>query len=373
MEILNPVQAQELLSRHSGDHNEVNKEICYKVLQKAQLWKNDVLEANARNAYYSHLIFMNELDEAIVQYSWLLNRLRQLQDQKDTGFPTYSVIWGFKWIIDTIPMFGNISKERIEGFWKDFTDLMQDYGMDGKINFYFRMHIEMLLGHPEKALEMNQRYLAETREGFLDDCPACQRDYIIELHNYLQQYDVAAKQNNAVIAREFTCAEVPQITFSKLCLANLLTGNLAAAENFYQLTMQELGLKVAHIDHYFNILYYLGCKGEFTAGIPVLRTQLPGLFKTSADFRPMHFSHAMLLFLKRMQQAGYSEITLPVPQLRTEFPGHSSDNYPLEKLIAWLQVKITNHSTRLDTRNGNAYWSNYLNQMEERLQNIRFE
>ncbi|MCE3226078.1 MAG: hypothetical protein K0S32_629 [Bacteroidetes bacterium] len=367
MEINSVEQANDLLSIHGWSHTQISKDVTYKVLQKAIGWKNLDLEAKARQKYYAHLIFLNEIDEAIVQYAWLLNHLKKHQNS-DIHVDSLHIIWGFKWIIHHIPGFASIPLSKIEELWLEFKDLYKANRSGEKVIDYYGALIFQMLGEPQKSLEAYGSYKSGNSEGRYDDCLACQKDTMIEYHNYFGNFKESAKQNSKVGGKNFTCSEVPQVTYPKLCFANLMLGDFSVAENFYQLTMQKLGLKKTHIDLFQNIIYYLAVKKDFKNGVKVIESQFPAALLTTADFRLFHFYHSCHYFFTVMANEGHKKVKIKLPG--SGIKSISENEYSLEEMINWLNENMTKHMARLDNRNSNTFWNDYMKRLDKQLAGV---
>lgn len=368
MRINTPEQAEDMLYSYRYPYTHENKIETYKILQKVITFKNKILESKARFQYFQHLIFLNEKDEAIPQYAWLLNFLKKNRD-KGIDIDEVNIVWAFKWVIGDLPSFADIKLDKLNELWQQYVELYTEYNAGTKMIHYYNIDYQLGIGHFDKALEAVKSYKSSAaKSGFYDDCVACQKDGMITSYNMLGMYKNACKFNSKVGAPGFVCAEVPERTYAKICFSNMMVSDFESAEFFYRKAMESNKLKSSIYEHFYNLLYYLAIKKDFTVGLKIIRSQIGYTFQTKNDILSIKFMHASHYFLNEMKKAGHTKINIKAKEL--EFLEPKNGYHKMDVLLNWFEEKFNYHRLRLDNRNQNSTWSDYFSKLNSKLSKL---
>ena len=107
-------------------------------------------------------------------------------------------------------------------------------------------------------------------------------------------------------------------------------------------------------------------------GRKVIEKQLPHCFGLRHDIRKLEFYYPLTIFLKSLQSTEETHINLSLitDKMPKDFPTLTDKGYELKALIDWTTAKHQFSSNGLDKRNGNTFWTEYINEIGEWYQSI---
>ncbi len=142
-----------------------------------------------------------------------------------------SVLWYYKWLVDELPHFSDISLKTIEEVFKDMQECYQQEGESLRPVYSLRCQAAVTMGHND-ADSWYEKWQAEPK-GDSDDCPACEADrqiiYFLEKERLEDAFTVA----EPILSGEVYCDDTPQ-TLSRLIGPAM------------QLDKRDLGLALLH-------------------------------------------------------------------------------------------------------------------------------
>ena len=124
---------------------------------------------------------------------------------------THTVLWHYKWLIETAIEFYQISIEQFEGLAEDLKRRFMSEGYSLRpyhsARFTFYKYIDW-----EKAEESYQQFLKEERDS-LSNCPACERAKEVEYLLDCDNLERARQRAKDLFERKLSCMEVPEATY----------------------------------------------------------------------------------------------------------------------------------------------------------------
>lgn len=341
-------------------YNLINKEITFNCVQKAIKLKEKELELKARLEYLSQLIFLGFYDEAIAYYPWFIN----YKKNNEMGFFNYyHFVWSFKWIIIRIGNYGKIPLEKINVIFEQFETELRGYDASDKLIEYFNSIVQLSLGNIDKAIESYKNYKKLRKTSSMDDCYACQINNMIDLHIANKDYSKAVFEAKDVVSKKHTCASVPKTTYPKLIFCHLMLDNKLKADEFFQLSLKSLNLKEPQISNIYYALYYISKNKNFVKVKKILDTQLDYALNSNSDVEKFKFYLSCYILLKNMENSEIKNIKLNLNE-KIDLP-YNEKGYDIIELKNWFKNNYIYHMNTLNNRNGNLYYGEYQNLMEE--------
>lgn len=339
-----------------------NKQLASKAIKKAQFFKDLDLEFEARYQYMSQCTFLNFNEELIALYPWFLN----ICDQHPGRFRYRSVLWSFKWVLDVIAEYHKISLTQINSLLQDFEDRFKAFGAADKIIQHYYMKVYVKLGDKEKARQAYEKYKQATSNHVLLDCRACQSDNLLNIFLMTRDYQTLLDTAKPILDGQISCAEVPLLTYPKALMAAMKLDNWELAEVYASKAQRHLNHTVAFPEEYSTMLLFHTIKGDFVSAREVLEQQLPLLLARTSDYLYFHFYLATGLFLQAMAKAGKATIKLQfnLKQLPFDIDGKDGE-YPTTELGQWFSEQAEYYAGLLDTRSGNGYYNEYLQDIRQ--------
>jgi tetratricopeptide (TPR) repeat protein len=366
MEFNSREEIQEVLSIIDQNYNITNKDIAFKCVQKTMLLNNKKLEFDARNKYFSQLTFCNFIDEALVQYAWLLNYKKNNELKPGS---IHSVLWKFKWIIDKIPDFHLITLSKINDAFKQFEEEYIAAGNTEKVLEHYRALIHLRMGNIEKAESHYNKYKKINQTGEYDDCYACQLNSLLNLTIAKKEYQKVTEIAKDLVTKKYFCAEVPNITYPKLVFAHLMLGELDKAEEYYQLSLKKLKLSNPQ-DIIYHILFYLGKTKAFVQGKKIIDKQLHFILAAKSDMIKYEFFSSCYIFFKYADEEDIKTFKIKLDEHSNSFiQPIKKDEYNVITVKEWFYKQSLLHASLLDKRNENNYYQDYLKYLDEAFKN----
>ncbi|UII27048.1 hypothetical protein LVD15_01025 [Fulvivirga maritima] len=336
-----------------------NKDLAFKCIRKAMFFKDLDLEFEARYEFLQQCCFLNYQEEMIAQYPWFL----KICDEHPGRFRYSSVLWAFKWVINLLPGFHNISLEKINSLLSEFERRYRDFGATDRVIQYCFLKVYSSLGKHEKTLEAYEAYKrAPAKWERLMDCSACELNSILDVFIDTKDYKTAIEMAQPILSGKLTCAEVPMITYPKLIIPAIELGEEALAEDMLYKTLKELNGTTEEVEVYCQLLPYLSIKGDFVTARKIFEAQFPSLKVRKSDFMFVYFYMYSGIVFKCMARKDKPTVklaingALPLDHLQTENEGE----YYTEKLQLWFEEMAFHYATLLDNRNGNNHYNEFV-------------
>lgn len=338
-----------------ADESFENEKLLQKCIQKARIFKDKDLEFNARLAYLNQVNWLNQNDKTIATLPWLLKRI-------DDGYnldELSSVLWMYKWVITNLPGFAAIPRNKIEELLEDMSTRFQSFGSGQKVIYYLKLQVYLLLGDLPKSEENYVLYTKSRGRGSLDDCAACQPNNLIDLHLAKKDYAKAIKEGKPLVDKKLTCKIVPSTTYPDMAYAHFLLGNLEEAKEMAFKARRGLPKKTADLSSFSMLVKYYALAREFVKGRNVIEDQLVYTLDHVADSDKCDFYLACLMFFISLEKAGKTKITMKFAKPIGLFVGEEGV-CEVGTSIPWLQNEVDSIASKLDIRNGNSYFKNYV-------------
>lgn len=363
MEITTREQIWEALDFIEDNENIANKEIAFKCVQATIRLGLKKLEFDARNKYLTQLVFCNFIDEALIQYAWLLNYKKNNELKPGS---IHSVLWKFKWIIDKLPEYHTIPLSKINEAIAQFEEEYRAAGNTEKVLEYKKAFVQMAMGNLDKVEVHYQNYKKSTQTGEYDDCYACQLSSLVSIEIMRKDYRQAIETAKDVVNKKYTCAEVPNITYPKLVFVHLMLGEPEKAEEYFQLSLKNLKLSIPQ-DGIYRLLFYLGKTKGFVQGKKIIDRQLHFFLETKSDMQRYDFYSGCYIFFKKMYADDIKTFKIKLPDNSTFLTPLKKDEYDVALLKQWFYEQALQHGSLLDKRNENTFYLDNLKWLDEVL------
>lgn len=269
----------------------------------------------------------------------------------------HSLMWAFKWILEDVVDFYQVSCEKIEEYFEEFRRRCEEYGISlrtyymKKMNFYAYMDIE--------KTRQCQKHFRRLERDRLSDCAACElnNDICMELRYGSEKR--AMEMLADMLHRGVSCAEVPEVTFGECVKHFTQTGNIAEAEFYAEMMMPMIkGEESTFLKEISNVLLLKALTSPNEAYDIFKRSINVFLESKNPDMR-FHFSHAAAVFFNAIINNEHKKIVM---KLSPSFPLYNAENeYEPEKMRDYFANIAKDIADKFDERNGSDYYNNLLN------------
>lgn len=269
----------------------------------------------------------------------------------------HSLMWAFKWILEDVVDFYQVSCEKIEEYFEEFRRRCEEYGISlrtyymKKMNFYSYMNIE-------KTKQCQKQFRMLERDE-LSDCAACELNNDISMELRYGSEKKAMEMLADMLRRGVSCAEVPEVTFGECVKHFTQTGNIAEAEYYTEMMMPMIkGEESTFLKEISNVLLLKALTSPNEAYDIFKRSIKVFLESKNPDMR-FHFAHAAARFFDAAISDEHKKVVIKLPR---SFPLYNAENeYELEKLRDYFADIAKDIADKFDERNGSDYYNALLN------------
>ncbi len=185
-------------------------------------------------------VFGGAPEKAIMQFAWLESTSENNPDRFPAShsngrwLEATDLLWAYKWVLAELPGFAQVSRvhieatlERMRTQYTRHQQSLRPYWMA-----CIRNHIAFGDGRPavQQALE---NFRTAPRDVYAD-CYACELNFLVETHLFLDEVDNALRVAQPLISGEEHCAEVPHLTYAALTIPTWRAGMKDQARLFHQ-------------------------------------------------------------------------------------------------------------------------------------------
>lgn len=261
---------------------------------------------------------------------WLTNYIAQNLKENESEYPNFDdfvdCLWKFKWIVSGVAKSSAIEKELID-----------------KVNeamlFYYE-RLELSLAAYYKAL-MNQNIdMGDAREAKanyelwkklakddMGDCEACEASDEIAYLNFAGEHEAALELAAPILSGELTCAEVPHATYAPILFSMIKTGKIEEAKALLPKAAATIESNPRVINEIAPLIEIAVRLDERETALNLARKHSTAILDGNDDLNDLRFFIAVSAF------------------------GDENDYKTALRLAG-----------EFDARNGNTYYSDYLNE-----------
>lgn len=297
--------------------------------------------------------FTGHYDKLIVAFTWCLAKVDRFPDE----FDAENLLDRYKWVIEILVHFPNVSRRQIFSFLDDFRSRSVKAGFTQRSPLFLQWCAEMQMGNLKNALETHALW-RDTRRDALADCLGCEYNRDVELCVVQGQHELAICKAAPILQGKVACAEIPHLTYATLLRSYQALGNHEAAKSAhdkgYRLVRRNQDFvreQAWHLDYLVEI-------GDIEKAVELLRRHLPMSMEIVAlDFR-LEFLLATRRLLHRLQEKNIHCLRTRIPQRLCPVAGKGSVN--VADLEKWVEAQVEGLATQFDARNGNTCYAERL-------------
>jgi hypothetical protein len=262
---------------------------------------------------------------------------------KGDGDLRRNLLWHFKWLLERITEYVEVSAEQIDEFFEQMRSFYEEEGESLAPYYGLRYRAAAFMGDASAA-QWRERWEA-TDAGASDDCPACQTD--TRVCALLDMDDIAGAFVAAepVLRGEQHCEEVPAVTFSRLLLPALLTEQTEMAIAMHRAVRRQVRHTpklLGHLaDHQVFLAIIAGPQNQARHAAFLLR----GLAATANPYNRFNAARAAWVWAARCDAAG-------LPPRLPERVRSLLDDEAAADLMGWSRGLAMDLAERFDARNG---------------------
>jgi hypothetical protein len=304
----------------------------------------------ARQDHVNSTMFAGLPEQMLVAFSWCLAQF----DQNPENFDTHRLLWQYKWVVNALPDFPQISRAQMEEM---FIDMARRYEADGASQqsvWLKRRAVAMKMGD-RAAAGTAQNELAKCRRDSLSDCHACEIDANVEYYFFQDDDEQGVAKAAPILQGRYSCGEVPHLTYAQLLLPllRLKRGDEAMKQHMkgYRMISGNPGEFVPQLAYHMQ---FLALTGNFPKAIKILEKNLQLVMESACFAWHFDFYLAGRILMERLGESGRQTIKLRLPDA---FPlRNEAGEYSPLTLAEWFNQQLLEMASRFDARNGNDYF-----------------
>lgn len=327
---------------------------CEEGARLADLCNDEELGFRARERIVRAAAFCGEPESMLVAFAWIL----AICDRNPQKYPERHQTWKYKWAINQITKFPQISRERIDAAFDDMTMRYTRCGLSLRAVYHLRESAARETGDLAAAENWHQLWVKAPKDG-TQDCSACERDQEVAYLVRNGRLDEGLSHAEPILSGRMRCGSVPENTLARFACYLARAGRLDEARAMARQGLEHLDKDPSSLGTTGELLEALALCGDREAGLRLLERTLQYLSgggSPSAHFWYLYGARALLAAVAAHSHAGVRKLRLP----RAHAEYKASGEYHLASLITWADDRLNSIAAAFDMRNGNNTFASHL-------------
>jgi hypothetical protein len=286
----------------------------------------------------------------LVAFTWCLAQMDRDEELRRTS--ERSVLWYYKWVVDSLCDYSQVSKPQIEFSFADMTERYVRAGYGSGPLHKCRAYAAIRLGDMDAHRLARKLWMESPRDG-ISDCAACQTDSAVEFD--LEAGDFTSAMNTAepVLQGRQRCTEVPCLTVGRLLLPMLKLGLTDLAETLHRGHIRQTLSSRDFLATIGPHVAYLSLTGKTGAALKLFETGVAWLAVTRRTWERLTFVENAVVLFDRLAREGNEPIQIQIPPL---MPLHRSDDiYRPTDVATALEEMRQQFADEFNRRNQNQF------------------
>jgi hypothetical protein len=293
-------------------------------------------------------------EKALTAFTW---RLAQ-SDRNPERFPESSLLWEYKWVLDSLADFPQIGWDAIDGAFADLQRRYERAGAPAGAVEVLALRLALARGDLAAADRLLPAVEPKPRDGFRD-CPACVQDLRHGAQLRLGRWEEAVREAEPILAGRMACSCIPHETLASVLEPLLRLGRPDEAMRHHRRGYRMVSGNRSFVGAHANHLLFLTLTDNLGKAVTVFEQHFPFTWdQTNLDL-VFHFHRAAGLLLDRLGDQGRDRVRLRLPA--GGWPLHRADGqYAVAEVRQWLEGQVQDLAARFDRRNGTATYAGLL-------------
>ncbi len=306
-----------------------------------------------RFEYVKESVFHDDNFKAIIMFPQLLQIFDEHPELEDDTFE--DIMQAFKWVLENMPDYHQISKAEIDQYYEEYERRCRRYGYSLRV-YYMKKCKYALTYDQDEARALYDKFHECRRDGN-SDCEACEIHFDMTVAMELGDLEEAMRIGAPLFNGTKRCAEVPHVTYGRLCRHFLYAGNLQEAEYYGKLCEKYTKGEPEFLMETGYLLELWSCIRP-AYGWKILKNNIEYFVKSKNPMMRMAFARGAARLLRQIAKetdSVGSVLLAPLPVKAGE------EGYAISELIDYFHGLASEQSSLLDARNGSSYYTDILN------------
>jgi hypothetical protein len=308
------------------------------------------LAYDTRTKLIESATFSGAPEKLLVAFSWCLATF----DRDPSAFVERTLLWEYKWVIDHLPSFPEVSREQVLGALEDYKRRIDRAGYGHRPVFKLQFRIAEDLGDEESTREAFERWVSSPRSE-LSDCPACDTQAQVAYFADTGRDQECLDRARPILEGRSRCSTVPHSTYARVLLPLLRLGRLEEAAAYHIKGYRMIAKNRSFLTRASEHLRFLTLTENLAKATKLFTTHLPWALETFDMNDRFQFDLAARLLFERLGESGKKTSRFRLPE---SFPGfEASGRYNVPALVEWFGSDSETLARRFDARNGNDQYA----------------
>jgi hypothetical protein len=287
-------------------------------------------------------------DKALVAFTWNLAQV----DREPEVFDEFEILWQYKWIIESVKRFPQISMKQIDDALADLDRRFTRNGASQRPVHLLRCTTAAAMGDRD-LVEKTLPLWNDAPPDFLSDCPACDRHELVRVHFFLGQDQRAFTLAKPILEGEMTCGEVPHLTYPLTFIPLLHLKRADEAMEYHRKGYPLVRDNPKFLPELAEYLIFETLVEDFAAAVKLFERHLPLAMETAVPLWRYEFFRAATFLFRRLVKSGKATRTLRLPD--SFALKNDTGTYDLAELAGWFEKEARELAKQFDSRSGNDY------------------
>jgi tetratricopeptide (TPR) repeat protein len=305
------------------------------------------LQYQAREELIEAAFWGGDTEKALVAYSWCLAQF----DKYPEKFSEWLLLWRYKWIVNVIVNFPQITKEQIYEMLDEMERRYLKAGYGLRVVYYYRYRVEKFFGNKDKALRYFSRAQELSRDD-LSDCAACEVDERVTFQAYCGNNELALRLAEPIFSGVHRCRSVPQRTLAGILLPLVRLGRWTEAHDYHTRGYSMISRDIIYLNYVSDHLLFLALYGNFEQARLLLEYHFHWTTKGKNQHDKYTFYRAAWFLLDLMSDAGERTIKVRLPDSFPLYQYSQNHHYEISQLKEWFENRAREIGEKFDKRSG---------------------
>lgn len=309
------------------------------------------LAREARDQLVHAATFGGAPEKALVAFSWMLAQYDREGQQDEVSKLT--VLWEYKWVLDSIANFPQIGKAQILAMLDDMAARYRRAGYSLRPNYLMRYRLYKFWDEAEAARYFHKGH--ETPRDDMSDCRTCELNDVIGFALLEGDDERAVELAAPIIEGRMRCASIPKITYANLLLPLVRLGRMEGAvslhrEGYRLVALAPKGSLSSAAEH----LEFLVVTRNFDRAVRIFEKHLADASAIADAATKFDYYLASWFLFDRLGESGRA--TLRLQHVPRSLPFHEEGGtYPVARLGAWFLGQCEALAAQFNARNESDY------------------
>ena len=296
-------------------------------------------------------------DLVLVHYAWCLAYLDRHPDESP-----FEVLWQYRWVVDAMPNFAQVSRPQIEAAWADMRDRYARGGYSPRPVWLNRRRICAKMGDAAGAAAAHAVYKKSPRDA-MSDTESQDAAFAVDYADFLRADAATVRLAREILGDPESDAQDILQAADDCLLALVRLGHADEAAAAFDRAARRLARHRQFLGGSSHFLPYLVISGNLGRAAKFFDRNFPAAVAEPGEFGWLSAYKSGLFLARALTDAGRDRLALTVPA--GFVPGVAGTRVSPRQLRDHLELATPELAARADARNGNDYQTRRLADLAE--------